>query len=393
MIICPEKPVFNPFNLMFSILRRRNALQENWPQFKERDVVLTYQGRTAVNLVCRLLHLDVNEEILLPSYNCGTEVDAIIETGAKVIMYRVDEQCHIDLDDIIRRTTNRTRIIYVIHYFGWPQDISELARWCLKKGIILFEDCALSLFSFGKDAYTGMQGDVAIFSFSKSLPVPDGGALTIRSGVKCEPKKIYMKPPSIKVSMVNMLRIFKRWFLSKELFIPLRMYLTIEGRNKKKRRGGTNNDKGDILGMPSNYYFEHGNHEISISMISQRIAESVVPDNIISIRRRNYEMLYEMIYKLKNITPIFPILPGGVCPLSLPVLVSNRRDWINALRQRGIGVGPWWGGYHKRLVWDEYLEARKLKDHVLTLPVHQDLKERHIDYIGNSVTFISKLYS
>ncbi|NLG41958.1 MAG: hypothetical protein GX547_01830 [Phycisphaerae bacterium] len=43
---------------------------------------------------------------------------------------------------------------------------------------------------------------------------------------------------------------------------------------------------------------------------------------------------------------------------------------------------PWWAGYHPAFAWDEFPEAAFLKDHVLALPVHQQLCPTDIDAIA-----------
>ena len=42
---------------------------------------------------------------------------------------------------------HRARVLFVIHYFGWPQPVKELLALCEAQGMVLVEDCALSLLS------------------------------------------------------------------------------------------------------------------------------------------------------------------------------------------------------------------------------------------------------
>jgi dTDP-4-amino-4,6-dideoxygalactose transaminase len=86
----------------------------------------------------------------------------------------------------------------------------------------------------------------------------------------------------------------------------------------------------------------------------------------------------------KDFKILYADLPEGVCPLSFPVIISNRDELILKLRQLSIDAVAWWKGYHKGLKWDEFPEARFLKDNVLTLPVHQDLSDEDINYIGKN---------
>ena len=156
----------------------------DWPQLRRNTVIGTYMGRTAVWQLCQIWGLGEGDEVLIPAYNCGTEVDPLIKAKVTPVLYRVDREVWIDTEDIRRRTTHRTRAIFVIHYFGWPQPIGELARWCHEKDIRLVEDCAQSLFAEGPDGPLGTQGDAAKHrSLRKFLPVPDGGIWTSKNNV------------------------------------------------------------------------------------------------------------------------------------------------------------------------------------------------------------------
>ena len=75
--------------------------------------------------------------------------------------------------------TTRTRALYIIHPFGWPQQLTEIDAWRRARALLLVEDCALSLFSRLADGSPiGTKGDASVFSLPKSLPMPDGGAIS-----------------------------------------------------------------------------------------------------------------------------------------------------------------------------------------------------------------------
>ena len=80
-----------------------------WPQLEDRTVIGTHRGRTAVALACHMLGLGAGHEVLVPSYHCGTELDALLHAGVTPVAYRVTRHCEIDLEDLIARKTDRTR--------------------------------------------------------------------------------------------------------------------------------------------------------------------------------------------------------------------------------------------------------------------------------------------
>ena len=112
----------SPAQFVTGLLHSSFTFPDGFP-FTEHDVILTYQGRYAINLICQILKIGAGDEILAPAYNCGAEIDPFVCAGTKVIFYRVDNRATIDQEDIMRRVTPATKLIYVTHFFGWPQDI------------------------------------------------------------------------------------------------------------------------------------------------------------------------------------------------------------------------------------------------------------------------------
>lgn len=74
--------------------------------------------------------------------------------------------------------SERTRVVFMIHEFGFPHPrAGELRAFCDARGIPLVEDLA---YGWGGEGI-GRWGDITIVSFTKLLPVQFGGALVGRS--------------------------------------------------------------------------------------------------------------------------------------------------------------------------------------------------------------------
>ena len=359
----------------------------DWFQFADRDVIFTYQGRYAIALVCELLHIGSGDEVLVPAYNCGAEVDPFVWAGAKVVFYRVDSRAVIDIEDIIRRVTPSTRLIYVTHFFGWPQEIRELAAWCKKRGLYLIEDCALSLFSKGPDTTIGRIGDAAIYSFVKSLSVPDGGALVVTKNIWDE-NKIFRSPRHRDI-FFNSLPLLKKWVMHKNKFWQ-HYDFTRQLLTKSWLKGSVNQNTEVEREMPKSNYFDEHKIDWSISRLSKGIIYKTDPRKIIETRRRNYQHLHNALRNTPSTQLLFDDLPNDVCPLSFPVFVKDRNRWCKALEDSGILVYEWWAGYHRGFDWKEFPEARHLKNDLLTLPVHQGLDVHHMEYIAQCVKLIAE---
>lgn len=340
----------------------------DWPQFRDRNVHLTWQGRSAVALLARWLRLGPGDDVLMPAYNCGTEVDPFVKAGARVVLYRTDERARIDLADLISKAGERARIAYVIHYFGWSQDLAELTAWCRRRQITLVEDCALALFSSTAAGPLGTAGDAAIFSFPKSLPITFGGALSLDGG----PLKVDLEPPPAAAALRGIMPLLKRHVLR-----------SLNLRRPVKARAHAEPAADPHPAMPESYYWRAA-APARISALSRGTISRLDHAQISSRRRLNYQRLEPLVRELPGVRIFYDHLPEFVCPLGLPILVESRQQWVDGLQALGVEVSAWWDGYHRGLDWSEFPEARTLKREVLLLPVHDQLSADHIAYIGEA---------
>jgi dTDP-4-amino-4,6-dideoxygalactose transaminase len=346
--------------------------------------VPTYLGRVAIALLPRLWNLKPGDEVLAPAYNCGSEIDPFVHAGLRVVLYRVNRDARIDTEDIRHRTTDRTRVVYVTHYFGWAQDLSDLSSWCQKRGLLLVEDCALSLFSNGPEGPLGLQGDAAVFSLRKGLPVPDGGALTLR---KPPPESLSRRvPPPWTTTTRAMLPLFKRRYLRTTEHLGLYSWFRI-GLEHLRQPLPTCQEQHHVMPeMPTQYYFRDTTAHWGLSKITAGLLRAIDPRFVRDRRRENYLRLRDDLDGILSLEFLYSDLPDGVCPLSMPVLVTAHRSLLVAeLNRCGIAAFPFWEGYHRGLSWDDFPEARYLKDHLLALPVNEALDHRHMAFIARTL--------
>ena len=353
----------------------------DWFQFAGREIALTYQGRYAIGLMCELLHIGSGDEILVPAYNCGAEIQPFLWAGAKVVLYRVDRKANADLENIFRRVTPATRVVYITHFFGWPQQIREISEWCKGRGIYLVEDCALSLFSAGLNNGMGKTGDAAIYSFAKSLPVPDGGALVLAKDAWKENRKL--RSPGLRSVFLSTLPLAKKWFMHENKFWQhsdlMRRLLSKSYMKKPRGEGGEARPA-----MLKSNNFDEQKADWSTSRLATSILKATDPRDVVKKRRHNYQYLHESLAEVSSFQLLFENLPGDVCPQSFPAYVKDRDRWCGFLEASGILVGGW-PGYHPGFKWEEYPEACDLKSNLITLPVHQNLEIHHLEHIVRCV--------
>ena len=137
--------------------------------------------------------------------------------------------------------------------------------------------------------------------------------------------------------------------------------------------------------MPGGYYFrKEMDADRAIHPGALALAGWLPHQEIVCRRRHNYTRLAGLLGGVRGVKLLFPQLPERTCPLSLPLLVSNRDACVAALQARGIGALPWWAGFHRGgIEWPQFPEACRLKRQMLTLPIHQNLDDEHLTYVAD----------
>jgi perosamine synthetase len=344
----------------------------------EGQIILTHQCRTALGLLCTLLGLGRGDEVLLPAYNCGAEVDPFVHAGCRVILYRIDRAAKVDLADIRRRLSPATRLVYITHFFGWPQDISDIAEVCLKRKIFLVEDCAQALFSVGPGNPIGTHGDAVVYSFVKSLALPDGGALMLKSIPAATVKGLRF--PAARSTLKASLPLFKKWFMQNHTLWQkgswTRRWLTRSWSPVPQARSV--NGRREML---ASNRFPESRGDWRMSRVAMGLLKQTNIERIVARRRRNFAFLHERLSNGEHLQPLYEGLPSEVCPLAYPVFARDPAKTRTYFDKHGILVQGW-PGYYPGMPWDEFPDACELKDALLTLPVHQDLSLAQMDYIA-----------
>ncbi|MHC4212026.1 MAG: hypothetical protein ACYSWP_01510, partial [Planctomycetota bacterium] len=74
------------------------AIASSW--FRDGQKYYIHKARVGIHMGCDQMGLRQGDEILMPAYNCGTEVDVFLNKGVCVVLYRVHRDGKINLDDL-----------------------------------------------------------------------------------------------------------------------------------------------------------------------------------------------------------------------------------------------------------------------------------------------------
>ena len=128
----------------------------------------------------RALNIKPGDEIITTPLTAFASTLSIINLGAIPVFIDVDEHGLLNLTNIEKKITKKTKAILYVHLYGQCKDLSNLKKICKSKKIYLIEDCAQSHLSESKAGKSGSFGDFAAWSFypTKNLgAVGDAGAI------------------------------------------------------------------------------------------------------------------------------------------------------------------------------------------------------------------------
>lgn len=361
----------------------RGGSPPTWPWLATSRTLLVHHARVAIARVCRDWGLRPGDEVLVPAYNCGSEIDPLVWYGLDVRFYRITETARLDLDDLMRRITSRTRLVCITHFFGWLHQLDEFYDRVARvagSNIRVLEDFACAMFT---EPSGQQRADAHLYAFPKFMHVPDGGAIVFRD----PPQDWPLRPPSPWRIGKCCATLVRKGFV-------LRLQRAV-GPSAAAPFGRCILEKCHLDGdaepdIPEHYYFNGKLFDHGMSRVARGLLGRFTPDQIVVRRRENYRGLFERLAEVPGITPLYADLPPEVCPLVLPLRVQGgaraRDALVNNLRRFGVEAIPWWYGFHRAFSWEGFDDARSLKQSVVVLPVLPHLSTRDLDFIALSLT-------
>lgn len=142
---------------------------------------LTGRGTSAIYAVLKVISdIAGTGELILPTIGCASlaQVPALAGFTPVFADIRLDDYT-IDLDDLARKTTARTKAIMPVHIFGYPAAMEAIESFARPRGLFVIEDACHGLGGRYGGKKLGAWGDFSILSFggTKIVNIGGGGAV------------------------------------------------------------------------------------------------------------------------------------------------------------------------------------------------------------------------
>ena len=356
-----------------------------------KDICFTTSGRAAIALALRALGIGRGERVLVPTYHCPTMVAPIVAVGAEPVFFPIDATGAPIVDGLQDDRMQGVRAMIVAHYFGLPQPMAKVRRFCDERGIALIEDCAHALFGESDGLPVGRWGDFAIASLTKFLPVVDGGCL-VPSGGLADLPGLRRQTTAIQLkSVANAIEIgvWHRKLPGAQVLLAgiFAAATTLRRRRDDARPGEAAPAERDVARKWLADFAPGSNFDRRASAWTRWIAQHAHRERIVAARRRNYARLAQLVAHIPGTRALQAALPENAAPYVFPLWVERPERVYQSVRAAGIPVFRWdelWPGV-PQIPGDHGIEWAT---GVFQLGCHQDLVSDDLVAMTNALARI-----
>jgi dTDP-4-amino-4,6-dideoxygalactose transaminase len=308
--------------------------------------VATNNGTDALILSLKALGIKKGDEVITVCNTFYATVGAIVACGAKPVLVDCDSRYQIDHKKIISKITKKTKVIMPVHWGGASPQMNEIIKIAKKYKIHVVEDACMGIGAkiYGKSP--GTFGIVNAFSMHplKSLNVMGDGGMVVTDNARIYNwLKKYRNHGMIDRDHIDI------WGINMRLQ-PLQAIVALEGLKKidsviKKRNENAKKMDNLLLNLSPN---------IVIPKRPKGYRETFA---LYMCLATNRDKLLKYLIKNKIEAKIhYPL------PLNKQKAAKNLK-----LNQRNFTV------------------ANEQAKTIITLPIHQYLSKKHIDYIAQKI--------
>jgi dTDP-4-amino-4,6-dideoxygalactose transaminase len=176
---------------------RTKLFEKKLSEYCGSKATLCLNSATAgLEIMLRWFGVKEGDEVIVPAYTYSATANVVIHCGARPVFVDVGNDFNVDVRQIEKAITSKTKVIMPVDFGGYPCDYDSInalvARNDVRKKfyaetenqkklsrILVLSDAAHSLGAWYKGRRTGSLTDISVFSFHavKNLTTAEGGAV------------------------------------------------------------------------------------------------------------------------------------------------------------------------------------------------------------------------
>ena len=331
-------------------------------------------GRDALLYALRQNGLLPGDRVLFPAFFCESALGPIRAAGLIPVFAEIGEALMPSPSELLRcfEATNFIAAVLPL-YFGQSKPGRDVVSFCQKRGISMILDGAHELFTNDRAQHVEPPFSGAIYSLRKQLGLRNGAVYVTgedrredrREDVDLQPAPVF----SNGLSHTTIRRV--EWLAAAAALInPYGRTFGAARRFLSQLR--SERDAGRQFTKPSRI---PGN-------LMSLIGDTGYLQRVSDARKANCRFILD---RLENdsIRPLFAAGDLKRAPQVLPLMASHP-GLVGHLRDAGVGASVWPGQELPPEVRERRVEfpmTHHINDHLVCVPVHQSLSERHLSYI------------
>ncbi|MET8139679.1 DegT/DnrJ/EryC1/StrS family aminotransferase [Sphaerisporangium sp. NPDC005288] len=144
--------------------------------------VAVNSGTSSLLTALAALGVGPGDEVIVPGYMFVASLATIVYSGATPVLAEIDDSFTLDVEDVRRRLTPRTRAIMAVHMLGAPSAMDALTELAREHGLAVIEDVAQACGGTYQGRPLGTWGDAGAFSLNpfKVITAGEGGFVLTR---------------------------------------------------------------------------------------------------------------------------------------------------------------------------------------------------------------------
>lgn len=144
-----------------------------------KHAVVCSNGTAALHMACMALGIGPGDEVIVSAITFAASANCVLYCGGTPVFADIrPDTYNIDVEDVKRKITDKTKAIVAVDFTGQAVQLDELRDICDQHGLYLIEDAAHSIGTKYKNRPVGSIADITTFSFHpvKTVTAGEGGA-------------------------------------------------------------------------------------------------------------------------------------------------------------------------------------------------------------------------
>ena len=150
-----------------------------WSQkFNVKHSISVNSNTSGLYSAMAAIGIEPGDEVIVPPYTMSATVMAPLIYGGIPVFADVNPETYcLDLENVKKVMTPKTKAIIAVNLFGHPADLENLSNLAKERGLYLIEDNAQGPLASIKKKYAGTFGDIGVFSlnYHKHIHCGEGG--------------------------------------------------------------------------------------------------------------------------------------------------------------------------------------------------------------------------